>query len=70
MIDSNIIDCYQDIILEQNIPNPFDGTTEIKCTIPEKYGKNISLIISDATGTKKKKRISLKFGIENIVGEF
>ncbi len=65
--NSNIIDCYKDIKLEQNIPNPFDGVTEIKCAVPEKYGKNIKLVITDGTGLKEIKEYDLKPGIENTI---
>jgi len=65
--NSNIIDCYQDIKLEQNIPNPFDGTTEIKCFVPEKYGYNIKLIISDNSGLKEQRKFDLKSNIENTI---
>jgi protein subunit release factor A len=68
--NSNIIDCYEDIKLEQNIPNPFDGMTEIKCIIPEKYGKNVKLIISDGTGLREIKKYDLKSGLENIINVY
>jgi len=61
---------YGKIILEQNIPNPFDGVTEINCFIPEKYGKNIKLIITDDTGLKEIIKFDLKAGIENIIMKF
>jgi len=56
---------FEDIKIEQNIPNPFDGTTEIKCIIPEKYGKNIKLVITDGTGLNVLKKYKLEPVIEN-----
>jgi hypothetical protein len=43
--NSNIIDCYADIKLEQNIPNPFDGTSEIRCFVPGKMVKSKKMMI-------------------------
>jgi hypothetical protein len=57
--NSNIIDCYADIKLEQNIPNPFDGTSEIRCFVPGKYGNNIKLVIGDNSGNTIYQRFGL-----------
>jgi len=41
---------YNDIILEQNRPNPFSGNSEISYYIPKIYGGSAKLIISDEHG--------------------
>ena len=45
--------------LEQNIPNPFEGTTRIDYFIPEASAKNSFLLISGADG-KEIRRIKLQ----------
>jgi hypothetical protein len=44
-------DCYPDIILEQNQPNPFNEKTTINYFIPNKYNDgNTQIVVADAMG--------------------
>ncbi|MCX6152911.1 MAG: hypothetical protein NT007_01995 [Candidatus Kapabacteria bacterium] len=48
---NNTVDCYSDIILEQNQPNPFDNTTIINYFIPSHYVGTIEFVVTDNQGT-------------------
>jgi hypothetical protein len=43
---------YEDIILEQNNPNPFSETCQINYYIPNKYNGKARLVITDELGRK------------------
>ncbi len=50
---------YNDIILEQNNPNPFAETTEINYYIPGKYHGKAKLIVADEKGVKTIKEFEI-----------
>jgi hypothetical protein len=45
--ESNNIDLYEDVLLEQNNPNPFDQETKISYFIPERLNAPFTMIILD-----------------------
>ncbi|MCX6153869.1 MAG: hypothetical protein NT007_06910 [Candidatus Kapabacteria bacterium] len=45
------ISAFEDIILDQNNPNPFSETTEINYYIPSKYNGSSRLFITDENGS-------------------
>ena len=55
-VDKNIIP--KEYMLEQNFPNPFNPSTEIKFSIPK--SENVSLFIYDLLGNEVKKIVDSK----------
>ncbi len=51
-----------DIILEQNRPNPFAETSEISYYIPKKYQGNVKLVIADESGNQVYQQFDACFG--------
>jgi hypothetical protein len=53
---------YDDIILEQNNPNPFSESCYINYYIPNKYSETAKLVISDETGSINYQKIDICTG--------
>jgi len=53
---------FDDIILEQNNPNPFAETSEINYYVPARFKGNARLILSDESGTQILKQYNVCSG--------
>jgi len=53
---------FDDIILEQNNPNPFAEICQINYYIPSKYQGDVKLLLTDETGINKLNQIDLCLG--------
>jgi len=58
---------YDDVLLEQNVPNPFAKETIITYFVPERLSGRIELVIADASGTAILQRVNV---LPNIPSQF
>jgi hypothetical protein len=56
-------DLYDDILLEQNVPNPFSKETIVTYFVPERLSGRIELVISDITGTTILQKVPVQTNI-------